>query len=80
MYLNDILVFSASLSEHIGHLHTLLQCLHKEQLCAPIKKYSFFQCFVEFLGHIFGTSGTQAGSFKLEAIFKWPAPIFIKQM
>ena len=50
VYLDDILVFSRTLKEHISHLRTALRKLRDAKLFARLHKCSFFQEKVEYLG------------------------------
>lgn len=43
IYLDDILVYSTSLPEHIAHLRTVLSRLRTARLCAKLKKCAFLQ-------------------------------------
>ena len=52
MYLNNILVFSKSIPEHLEHVHTVLQCLHNKKLQAKHFKCDFLRSSLQFLGHI----------------------------
>ncbi|QLL34122.1 hypothetical protein HG536_0F04480 [Torulaspora globosa] len=51
VYLDDILVMSASKKEHIKHLDTVLQRLKDHQLIVKDKKCKFLQPKIEFLGY-----------------------------
>ena len=41
VYFDDILVYSKSLDEHIGHLRHVLEILRKEKLYTNLKKCTF---------------------------------------
>ncbi|XP_019056669.1 PREDICTED: uncharacterized protein LOC109116182 [Tarenaya hassleriana] len=51
VYLDDIVVYSRDLSEHVGHLRTVLNVLRDNELYIKLEKCSFAQTEVEFLGH-----------------------------
>eukprot|EP00961_Rhodomonas_salina_P096936 1303990-Rhodomonas_salina.1 len=52
MYIDDILIHSATEEEHIRHVQQVLSTLEKHGMSMQIKKSEFFQTSVEFLGHI----------------------------
>ena len=43
VYFDDILVFSKTMKEHINHVKSRLQTLHKESLYANLKKMHFWR-------------------------------------
>ena len=57
VYLDDILVFSASRKLYILHLREVLMRLRKFVLYTNRKKYKFFTEEVEFLGYIVSVVG-----------------------
>lgn len=52
VYIDDIIIFSRSLSEHITHLTIILQRLTHANLTLNMKKCHFFKRQLTFLGHI----------------------------
>ena len=50
VYLDDILIFSQTLQEHISHIRQALEKLREAKLYARLHKCSFFQEQVEYLG------------------------------
>ena len=59
VYLNDILIFSQTLEEHIGHIRTALQKLRDTKLFARFHKGIFFQKRVKYLGFTVLAYGVQ---------------------
>jgi hypothetical protein len=57
IYLDDILVFSHSRAEHLGHLETVLATLAANGLRINPTKCHFAQPQVEFLGHLVTATG-----------------------
>lgn len=51
VYLDDIVVYSQTLDEHIQHLKQVFQVLRENELYVKLEKCSFGQQEVEFLGH-----------------------------
>ena len=68
IYLDDVLVFSESLSNHLAHLCIVFLGLCDKCLCAKLKKCTFLQYSVEYLGHIVSASSICADPAKLGAI------------
>ncbi|KAK4391957.1 RNA-directed DNA polymerase [Sesamum angolense] len=52
VYLDDIVVYSGTLAEHVEHLRQVLARLRKHELYAKVSKCSFAQVTISFLGHI----------------------------
>ena len=52
VYLDDIIVFSKTPSEHMAHLDTVLHRLYRAGLTLNLKKCHFFKETVDYLGHV----------------------------
>ena len=74
VYLDDILVYSKTESEHIKHLKQVLELLRKNHLFAKISKCAFLKNSVEFLGHIVLSKGLAVDPHKIDAVRQWPIP------
>jgi hypothetical protein len=74
VYLDDILVYSATWEEHISHLMQVLETLKKHQLLANLKKCEFSQQSLVYLGYVIGGGELKIDPTKMEAIMKWPVP------
>jgi hypothetical protein len=51
-FLDDILIYSKSEEEHGHHLKMALQVLREHQLYTKLRKCSFYQKQIHYLGHI----------------------------
>jgi hypothetical protein len=80
VFFYDILVYSASMQEHLQHLRTILQVLRENQLFAKLSKCIFGQKEVEYLGHIISKSGLATDPTKISIIQKWPSPQTVTQL
>lgn len=73
-YLDDILIYSRSRSEHEDHLRKVLAALRRAGLYAQMKKCEFFKTETTFLGVIVGREGIRMDPRKVETIQNWPTP------
>ncbi|GBG60019.1 hypothetical protein CBR_g350 [Chara braunii] len=80
VYLDDILVYSCTLEDHLRHLHDVLQCLRKHGFYAKVSKCHFAQRKVNFLGHHVSEQGLHMDDAKITAIAEWPVPTSAKQL
>lgn len=74
IYLDDILVFSQTESEHIQHVKEVLERLRKTGLFAKGEKCEFHCTSVEFLGFIVYPGGVKMDPRKVQDITAWPTP------
>ncbi|KAE8665117.1 cytochrome P450 78A7-like [Hibiscus syriacus] len=74
VYLDDIVVYSKTLEEHIEHLRRVFQVLRENKLYVKEEKFSFAQKEVPFLGHIVGGGKLQMDKDKIRAIDEWKPP------
>ncbi len=80
VYINDILIYSETLQEHIQHVRSVLQRLIKYQLYAKLEKCEFHTTSVTFLGYIISQEGVAMDESKVHAVLNWPLPSNIKEL
>ena len=68
IYLDDILIYSNSMSEYHWHLKEVLKHLHKTSLYAKIEKYKFHSKLVEYSGYILSPFGLTMSNDKVKII------------
>jgi len=51
VYIDDILVYSNSIDQHIKHLHIFLLVIKKNVLVVSVPRMKLFQTKIRFLGH-----------------------------
>ena len=56
-YIDDLVVFSQSGEEHLGHLREVLETLRKNGLTVKLGKCEFGRRKLEYLGHLIGGGG-----------------------
>ena len=74
VYVDDILVFSRSFEEHLGHLEQVFNRLRDANLTLKPSKCEFAVIEVKYLGHIISKEGIKADPEKTEAISTFPVP------
>nr|KYP60064.1 Transposon Ty3-G Gag-Pol polyprotein [Cajanus cajan] len=74
VYFDDILIFSKSLDEHLGHLREVLIILRDNHLYANLENCTFCKENVNFFGFIITEEGVQVDPEKIKAIQDWPTP------
>ena len=72
VYLDDILIFSKTLEDHIQHIKQALEKLKEAKLYARLHKCAFFQERVEYLGFDVSYQGIQPSPEKVRTIVEWP--------
>ena len=74
VFIDDILVYSKSIEEHIEHLRIVLQILRDRKLFAKLSKCEFWLKEVQFLGHVISKDGIAVDPSKVEAVMDWQSP------
>jgi hypothetical protein len=74
VFMDDILIYSRSLQEHVHHLRVVFQVLVNHKLFLKFNKCAFAQQQVEYLGHVISDKGVATGPSKTEVMVKWPTP------
>lgn len=73
VYLDDILVYSQTLEDHVGHLTVVFQKLRKHHLFVKWEKCSFGRTELTFLGHRIKDGTIRMDEGKIKAILDWEA-------
>lgn len=74
LYLDDVVVFSSSVAQHVDRLEVVLSRLEREGLKVKLSKCAFFQREVKYLGHVISAAGVSTDPGKIEAVEKWQRP------
>ena len=75
VYLDDILIFSKSKSDHVSHVRAVLQRLLENQLFVKAEKCEFHQDTVAFLGYVISPGAIRMDQNKVKAVLEWPVPV-----
>ena len=71
IFLDDILVYSHNMKEHVEHLREVLEKLREHRLYAKASKCEFLKSSIKFLGQHITSSGMPPTKAKLRAIHNW---------
>jgi hypothetical protein len=80
VFLDDILIYSPTLEDHVNHLTLVLQELRKHKLYMKQSKCSFAQSKLEYLGHIISVEGVSTDPTKTVDMLKWPVPSNVTEL
>jgi hypothetical protein len=73
-YLDDIVIFSESLDEHVDHVSKVIQRLNDVNLTLKPSKCRFANESIQLLGHIISNGSLSIDASKLEDCHKWKRP------
>ena len=79
-YLDDIIIYSSTLEEHLQHIRTVFKKLCHAKLSMKLSKCHFFTKEIQYLRHILGVEGIRPVSAKTEAIMAMHPPVNPKQV
>ena len=74
VYVDDVLVHSATPDQHRDHLRQVFQRLREAGLTLKGKKCHIAMSAVHYLGHVFSGAGMSPDEQKIKAIQDWPTP------
>jgi hypothetical protein len=74
VYLDDILIFSRRRTKHVEHVRAMLQCLKEEKLLIKLKKCTFMQRELVYLGFVVSKEGLKMDPEKVNDILEWITP------
>jgi hypothetical protein len=74
VFFDDILIYSATWTEHIQHLRAVLDVLRAHHLRLKRSKCVFAAPSVQYLGHVISATGVATDSAKVDAVTAWPQP------
>ena len=79
VYLDDILIYSKSLEEHLIHIQNVFDRLRQYGVKLKLKKCQFLQDETSYLGFVINWGGNKPCGKKLEAIKALPVPTCVRE-
>ncbi|KAK3506397.1 hypothetical protein QTP70_001791 [Hemibagrus guttatus] len=79
-YIDDILVYSASMEEHVIQVREVLARLQQHHLYVKLEKCEFHCSQVTFLGYVISHQGVEMDAVKVQAVTGWPEPSTVREL
>jgi transposase InsO family protein len=80
VFLDDILIYSATFEAHIQHLREVLQLLRQNDLKVKLSKCTFAKAELSYLGHKISAEGVATEDDKIKTVQEWPIPVSVKEL
>ncbi|GJP40450.1 hypothetical protein CLOM_g132 [Closterium sp. NIES-68] len=80
VYLDDILIYSHDMKQHVEHLRRVFEILRRERFYVKLSKSEFALEKVQFLGHMVSAQGVHVDPKKIEAVRTWKTPENVKEL
>ena len=80
VYLDDIVIYSKSLKEHLDHLEQVFKIFSMYNLSLNIQKCKFFQERIKVLGHVLTSKGLKTIPSKVQSIAQWDNPKDVNEL
>lgn len=80
VFIDDILVYSSTLSAHIKLLRQVFELLEQHQLHLKMSKCSFAQKQLTYLGHVISAQGVATDEKNTMAVRNWPTPTTVREV
>ncbi|XP_055809541.1 uncharacterized mitochondrial protein AtMg00860-like [Solanum dulcamara] len=80
VYLDNIVIYSNTLEEHMEHLRKVFQVLHENELFIKREKCEFAQHDVHFLGNVISQGELRMDEAKVWAIQEWEVPTKVTKL
>jgi RNase H-like domain found in reverse transcriptase/Reverse transcriptase (RNA-dependent DNA polymerase)/Integrase zinc binding domain/Retroviral aspartyl protease/Zinc knuckle len=74
IYLDDIVIYSDTLDEHVEHVKLVLDILRREKLYLSRSKLRFIEPELKLLGRIIDENGIRMDAEKVDSVVNWKVP------
>ena len=74
VFIDDILIYSASWKEHMKHVRKMFEKLKEHQFYLKKPKCVFGRTQLTYLGHVISQRGVSTNPVKTLAMERWPIP------
>ena len=74
VYLDDILIYSDTLAEHVQHVKLVIDILRREKLYLNATKLHFLADELHILGRIVDDEGIRMDPDKVDSVLTWKVP------
>ena len=79
-YLDDIIIYSRTFTDHLSNLRTVFERLRAAGLKVRLTKCTFCRLEVPYLGHIISKDGIKADPSKIAVVRDYPVPTTVKEV
>ena len=79
-YIDDVIIYSDTWEQHLGHMRSLMLRLREAKLTVNLAKSEFGCAHIVFLGHLVGQGQIRSVDAKVEAVANFPIPLNKKQL
>ncbi|KAK3536584.1 hypothetical protein QTP86_013781, partial [Hemibagrus guttatus] len=79
-YIDDILVYSTSMEDHVRQVREVLTRLQQHHLYVKLEKCKIHRTTVTFLGYVISRQGVEMDVVKVRAVTEWPAPATVREL
>ena len=80
VYLDDVIVFSKTIEDHIKHLENVFHLIRKSNMKLKLSKCEFLRRSVLYLGNIISEEGSRTDPSKIKVIKDYPIPPNVKEL
>ena len=80
IYLDNIIVFSQTLEEHVHRLKAVLNKLRAAGLKLKPSKCDLFRKEMKYLGHVLSNEGVSTDPDKIKSVTEWPQPTTVTEV
>ncbi|KAH9263029.1 hypothetical protein BASA83_013667 [Batrachochytrium salamandrivorans] len=80
VYLDDIVIYSDNMSDHIAQVQNVLRVLQDNRLYCKAEKCHFYKSEIKYLGYIISADGLRMDPSKISAVQSWPTPNKVRDL